>query len=427
MNNPLNQTLSLPCGEILDNRIAKSAMSEGLATVRGVPTDELANLYRLWSEGGAGLLLTGNIMIDAGHRERMRNIVIDGSPSSQMRNALANWAKAGKKSGNHFWAQLNHPGRQIAKVMNENPKAPSAIPVDMPGDVFGQPVEMTRDEIFEVIGKFASSASVVKEAGFTGVQIHSAHGFLLSQFLSPKSNHRKDRYGGSLENRARLLLEVVAKVRDTVGKEFPVSVKLNSTDFQRSGFTFEDSLQVAQWLEEAGIDLLEISGGNYEQPKLLGAEGVISEEVDVTEESTLRKEGYFSGFADSIRAAINIPVMVTGGVRKQLTMQQLIADGSVDMIGIARPMCVMPDAPKKLLAGLVELPCYENTLSYFPWWLSFIKFFKLARILDTFSKMHWFNCRIQELGSDGYANTQMSAKTSSKRYRESEQKLREQC
>ena len=305
----LNQPLHLPCGATLPNRFSKAAMTEGLATADGIPTPELERLYGIWSDGGAGMLLSGNIQIDRDHLERPGNVVIDRKPNKAMRAALASWAQAATRNGNHFWAQISHAGRQTQKIVNKTPKAPSAVKLGLPGGQFGEPVALTKAEIKSIVRRFGVCAAAVKEAGFTGVQIHSAHGYLLSQFLSPRSNQRTDSYGGDLANRARALLEAVASVRAAVGPEFPVSVKLNSADFQKGGFAFEDSLQVVQWLEQASVDLIEISGGTYEQPKLLGLEGMEEEEKQQVAESTMLREAYFVDFALAMQEKVSIPLM----------------------------------------------------------------------------------------------------------------------
>ena len=420
---PLQESLSLPCGATLANRIAKAAMTEGLATPNGLPTPELETLYGLWSDGGAGMLLSGNIQVDASHLERPGNVVIDREPDEQMKAALAAWAQAGTRQGNHFWAQISHAGRQTQKIVNPHPKAPSAVKLGLPGGQFGEPVALTETEIQELVGRFALCARVVKEAGFTGVQVHAAHGYLLSQFLSPRSNLRTDQYGGVLENRARMLLEVVRAVRESVGPSFPVAVKLNSADFQRGGFDFADSLQVAQWLQQEGVDLLEISGGTYEQPKLLGVEGI--EEVDPQEvaQSTQQREAYFVDFALAMREQVSIPFMVTGGFRRRDAMEQAIASGGADVIGLGRPMCVMTDAPEQLFNGLGELPRYENELSLFPSWLAFLNRSQTLRTLATFTVQYWFYAQIDELGHAGSAKPGMSVFSATRRLMASQKKL----
>ncbi len=408
MNNVLSQTLSLPCGVELPNRLAKAAMTEGLATPDGVPTPALERLYGLWSDGGAGMLLSGNIQIDADHLERPGNVVIDREPDETMRHALASWAQAATRNGNHFWAQISHAGRQTQKIVNPHPKAPSAVKVGLPGGQFGEPVALTVPEIEEIVRRFGVCAAAVKEAGFTGVQVHSAHGYLLSQFLSPRTNQRTDQYGGELANRARALLEIIAEVRKAVGPDFPVAVKLNSADFQKGGFAFEDSLQVAAWLEEASVDLIEISGGTYEQPKLMGLEGMEEEETQNVAQSTMMREAYFVDFAIAMQEKVNIPLMVTGGFRQRAAMEQAVAEGGADLIGLGRPMCVMTDAPAQLIGGLEELPRYEQELSLFPRWLSFLEGVKALRAVAGFAVQFWYYAQLDALGKEGRAAPSMS-------------------
>ena len=408
MTSLLAQPLTLPCGATVANRLSKAAMTEGLATADGVPTAELNRLYGIWSDGGAGILLSGNIQVDRDHLERPGNVVIDREPDEAMRAALASWAQAATRNGNHFWAQISHAGRQTQKIVNKAPKAPSAVKLGLPGGQFGQPVAMTEQDIVEVIRRFGLCAAAVKEAGFTGVQVHAAHGYLLSQFLSPRSNQRTDQYGGTLANRARALLEAVAAVRKAVGPKFPVSVKLNSADFQKGGFAFEDSLQVVQWLEQAGVDLIEISGGTYEQPKLLGLQGMEEEEQQQVASSTQLREAYFVDFAKAMQEKVNVPLMVTGGFRQRLVMEQALQTGSADIIGLGRPLCVMTDAPKQLFEGLDELPRYEESLSLLPNWLAFLTNIKLVRAMAGFAVQYWYYGQIDAIGRTGKANTELT-------------------
>ncbi len=397
----IEQTLTLPCGVVLKNRLCKAAMTEGLAGADGVPGTALNRLYSLWSEGGAGLLLSGNVQIDRDHLERPGNVVVDGEPDDTTKAALSAWARAGTRAGNHFWAQLSHAGRQCQKIINPNPKAPSAIKLGLPGGQFGEPVAMTEADIEAVITGFARCARILKDAGFTGVQLHSAHGYLLSQFLSPRSNQRDDRWGGDLENRARLLMASVAAVRTAVGPDFPIGVKLNSADFQRGGFDFTESLQVAKWLEAAGVDLLEISGGTYEQPRLLNVAGIEPVEDQAIAQSTRSREAYFVDFAQAMRQELNMPLMVTGGLRRRDAMEDALESGSADVIGIGRPMCVMTDAPKRLLSGTEELPRYEDTLSLLPGWLKPLEKLNLIKTLATFAVQYWYYQQLFILGETG--------------------------
>lgn len=414
MSVSLSDSLVLPCGVSLPNRICKAAMTEGLAAPDGCPTPALENLYGIWSDGGAGLLLSGNVIIDRDHLERPGNVIVDRQLSDKKRDALASWAKAATRNGNQFWAQISHAGRQTQKIVNAHPKAPSAVKLGLPGGQFGEPEALTEAEIANIIQGFAHCAATLKEAGFTGVQLHAAHGYLLSQFLSPRSNQREDQYGGSLENRARLLLEVYHAVREIVGADFPVAVKLNSADFQKGGFDFNESLQVATWLQEAGIDLIEVSGGTYEQPKLLDLEGVEPVEEQAVAASTLAREAYFVDFTKAMRETLTVPLMVTGGLRRRDAMEEALNEGGADVIGIGRPMCVMTDAPKRLLAGEVELPRYEKQLSLLPAWLGFLNHLKLFRTIGAFATQYWYYEQIALIGEHGKAANDLSVMKATK-------------
>ena len=404
----IEQPLTLPCGASLPNRLCKAAMTEGLADPLGQATPALTQLYGLWSDGGAGLLLSGNVQIDGGHLERPGNVIIDSEPGEEAMSALRRWAEAGKRGGNHFWAQISHAGRQCQKMVNPHPKAPSAVKLGLPGGQFGEPVAMFEADIEAVIAGFARCARVLKNAGFTGVQLHAAHGYLLSQFLSPRSNQRKDQWGGSLENRARALLESVRAVRDAVGPSFPVGVKLNSADFQRGGFDFEESLQVAKWLEAESVDLLEISGGTYEQPRLLNVDGIEPVEDQSVKASTKAREAYFVDFAQAMRKELTMPLMVTGGLRRLDAMEDALASGSADVVGIGRPLCGMPKAMNELLSGAAELPRFENQLSLLPSWLKFLEGINLFKTIGTFATQYWYYEQISILGHTGEIDPQLS-------------------
>ena len=412
--NTLSSPLTLPCGVTVPNRICKAAMTEGLATPQGLPSPQLNRLYGLWSDGGAGILLSGNIQVDKDHLERPGNVIVDSAPNNEMQAALASWAEAGTRNGNHFWAQISHAGRQTQTNVNKQPKAPSAVTVGLPGGQFGKPVALTESEIVDLIDRFGICAKACQEAGFTGVQVHSAHGYLLSQFLSPRTNLRDDRYGGSLENRARMLLEIVEAIRSAVGPSFPIAVKLNSADFQKGGFEFADSIQVAKWLEAASVDLIEISGGTYEQPQLLGVEGMEEVAEQDVRESTIAREAYFVDFALAMQQEVSIPLMVTGGFRLKSAMEEALQNGA-DVIGIGRPLCVMTDAPNRLMSDLDELPRYESELTFFPSWLEFLNRFKALRALSTFGVQFWFYAQLELLGQTGSTQPNMSTMTASKR------------
>lgn len=405
----LAATLRLPCGAELKNRLAKGAMTEGLATPDGVPTEALARLYQCWAEGGAGMLLTGNVIIDRDHLERPGNVVIDKKPSAEMMAALKAWAKAGTVNGTHLWMQISHGGRQTQTLVNPTPKAPSAVKLGLPGGQFGTPVPLTEDEIKDLIQRFAIAAKAAKDAGFTGVQIHAAHGYLISQFLSPRSNQRTDQWGGSLENRARFLMESVRAVRKAVGKAFPVSVKLNSADFQRGGFAFEESLQVARWLEAEGLDLLEISGGSYEQPRMMDLDGMEEVEDQKVPASTAAREAYFVDFAKAMKAELKtLPLMVTGGFRTRAAMDHALATGGADLIGLGRPLCGAPYACNDLLNGAADIPRFEKQLHLLPGWLRWLEGINMVRALAGFGVQFWYYAQIYALGETGKTDPKKS-------------------
>ena len=254
---------------MLRNRVGKAAMEEGMAGAGQLPDERLFSLYRRWGAGGAGLLITGNVMVHAEALTGPGGVVLD--ESSPLAPFTA-WAEAAKSGGAAVWMQINHPGRQVPAAQPGVAWAPSAVSVDLGrhSGRFARPVAMTAAQIEATIARFAVTASRAEDAGFDGVEIHAAHGYLLSQFLSPLVNKRTDAWGGSLENRARMLLDVVRAVRASVSPSFAVAVKLNSADFQRGGFDLDDARRVITMLEPLGVDLVELSGGSYESPAMSG-------------------------------------------------------------------------------------------------------------------------------------------------------------
>lgn len=334
----LTQPLCLPNGRVIRNRLAKAATSETLATYANNPTPSLVRLYQRWASSGIGLLITGNVMIDRRALGEPGNVVIEDEVDLPL---LQQWARSATDQGASIWVQLNHPGKQSTKGLNAGNLAPSAVPFskDMAA-LFETPREATVAEIKDIIRRFGRSAAICKKAGFSGVQIHAAHGYLINQFLSPHHNQRNDEWGGTAEKRRRFLLAVYAEIRQQVGSNFPVAIKLNSADFQRGGFTEEESLATVQALVDAGIDLVEISGGTYET-------GVAQPQ----KASSLAREAYFIEFAEKVRAAVPVPLMVTGGFRSVAGMDAALRSGAVDVVGVARLMVIDPDAPAALLQG----------------------------------------------------------------------------
>ncbi|MBD3655944.1 NADH:flavin oxidoreductase/NADH oxidase family protein [Marinobacter sp.] len=340
----LSAPLRFRNGSVLPNRFAKSAMSETLGTIDNHPTRELATVYRAWAEGGSGLSITGNVMIDRHHIGEPKNVVVEDATDLEL---LSAWAKAGQVGGAQIWMQLNHPGKQSPKLLNRAPVAPSAVAFRKElRSMFATPRALTGAEIEDIIRRFARSAEVAKQAGFDGVQIHGAHGYLVSQFLSPHHNQRTDEWGGSAQKRQRFVLEVYRAIRLACGDDFNIGIKLNSADFQRGGFTEDESLAVIEALVAEGIDLVEISGGNYENPAM--AKGGDGGEVKA---STRAREAYFLAFAEQVRQRVDVPLMVTGGFRTAEGMAGAVASGATDLVGLARPLVVEPDLPRRIMAG----------------------------------------------------------------------------
>ena len=358
----IQSELRLPCGAILKNRLAKAAMTEGLADAQNRVTERHYTLYRRWAKNGFGLMLTGNVHGDRRQLERPGNIAIDGNGGFEQLRKLA---RIGTQDGAHFWMQINHPGRQTSAGVHPRPLAPSAITLPMPMAEPGEAQAMTREQIQDVTRRFVHVATVARETGFTGVQIHAAHGYLLSNFLSPLANTRDDEYGGSLENRARLLMEILAATRKALGADFPISVKLNSADFQRGGFGEDESMQVVRWLGDAGLDLLEISGGNYEQMQMVGMGDEAATAGRKLSASTAAREAYFLDYARKVRPLVQMPLMITGGMRSAAVMNETLVSDACDVIGLGRPVCTDPeDSGTQLLRGeSAEASAIERRLS----------------------------------------------------------------
>jgi 2,4-dienoyl-CoA reductase-like NADH-dependent reductase (Old Yellow Enzyme family) len=333
----LAQPLTLPNGTKLKNRLAKSAMSEQLGTKTNGPTEGLARLYETWSQGGAGLLITGNVMVDRRALGEPGNVVLEDARDQDL---FARWARAGAVDGTQTWVQLNHPGRQSPRVASKEPVAPSAVPLEGMGGAFAKPRALEEREIHDIIGRFATSARLAVDAGFAGVQIHGAHGYLVSQFLSPRTNLREDGWGGTPEKRRRFLLEIAKAIRAAIGPSKSVGLKLNSADFQRGGFSEEESMDVVRSLE--GIDLLEISGGTYEASTW---------QEGKKRPSTLAREAYFLEYAEKVREVAKMPLLLTGGFRSAAAMAKAVASGAIHVCGLARPLAVEPDLPRRLLSG----------------------------------------------------------------------------
>ncbi|MFF1398474.1 NADH:flavin oxidoreductase/NADH oxidase family protein [Streptomyces sp. NPDC058287] len=334
MTSELFSPLSLRSGQVLGNRIAKAAMEENMAGDGQLPDEQLFTLYRRWAAGGTGLLITGNVMVHAEALTGPGGVVLDEHAPLK---PFSDWAKAGKSGGGAIWMQINHPGRQVASDMPGVVWGPSDVGVSLGkhSSRFGRPTAMTPKQIKDTVARYAVTAHRAEQAGFDGVEIHAAHGYLLSQFLSPLVNKRTDRWGGSLENRARMLLDIVRAVRAAVSPSFAVAVKLNSADFQRGGFDAEDARQVIEMLEPLGVDLVELSGGSYESPAMTGRPA---------DDRTQAREAYFLDLAKDLVKTSRLPLMLTGGITRRNTAERVL-DSGVAVIGMGTALAVTPDLP----------------------------------------------------------------------------------
>lgn len=333
---PVYTPFILPNGSQLPNRLAKAAMEENMAVDGHLPGEAIYDLYRTWSKGGTGLLITGNVMVDHMAMTGPGGISLE---SDTPITPFIKWAQAAKRNNSKVWMQINHPGRQVYAAMGGKVLSPSDIPLNM-GDhskLFGQPTAMTESEIADLIQRFTTTATRAIEAGFDGVQIHAAHGYLLSQFLSPLTNQRQDQWGGALKNRARLLYEIVKSVKAALPAKAALAVKLNSADFQRGGFDSDEALSVVKQLEKMKVDLVELSGGSYESPAMQGI---------TKDDRTLEREAYFLSFAKEIAKQTNIPIMTTGGICRLEVANNVIEEG-VDLVGMGRALAFYPNLPNQ--------------------------------------------------------------------------------
>ena len=316
-------------GKTAKNRIFKSAMEEQLAQ-NDQPSEKLVRLYDTWAKGGAGVLVTGNVMVAESGKGSINDVVISDDRSLEM---LKKWAKAGTQNDTLLIMQINHAGKQSPAVVNKTPLAPSAVPLVGMDGFINPPRELTADEINGLIQQFVQTAKIAEQAGFSGVQIHAAHGYLISQFLSPHHNRRQDQWGGSLENRMRFLLETYTAIRAAVGKDFLVGVKLNSADFQKGGFDESESVQVVQKLSEMGIDFIEVSGGNYESPQT---------------RSLLYRLRRKSPCSQPSSADYHRRLSFTRA------MEDALSSSHLDLVGVARPFALVTDLVNKMQNGTYQ-------------------------------------------------------------------------
>ena len=380
----LFQSFTFPNGKTAKNRFFKSAMEEQLAK-HNQPTQTLVRLYDTWAKGGIGISVTGNVMVAENGKGSINDVVITDERSM---DTLKAWAKAGTQNDTLLIMQINHAGKQSPKVINPVPVAPSAVALKGMDGFINPPRALADNEIETIIQQFIQTAKIAEQAGFSGVQIHGAHGYLVSQFLSPHHNQRTDKWGGSLENRMRFLVEIYQGIRAVVRPEFLVGLKLNSADFQKGGFDETDSIQVVQKMSELGIDFIEISGGNYESPEMLTAKA-----------STKQREAFFIDYAEKARKVSQVPLIITGGFRSEQAMNDALNSGHLDFIGIARPLALMPDLPNQIKNGTYQIITTERIKTGFA---------PVDKKLGAVLEMDWYMYQMALIGRGKQPNPKLS-------------------
>ncbi|KAJ9606386.1 hypothetical protein H2200_009347 [Cladophialophora chaetospira] len=358
---PLGEPLKFEfSGRIAPNRFMKAAMTEQLCSwhkeipeKRGLPTRNLCRVYERWGQGDIGMIVTGNVMIFCDYLESVGDPVVppDAPFSGKRFEAFKEWAHSVKKNGSLMVAQVSHPGRQCHMYFQAHPVAASAVPYDFSGPrrplQFYDPHAASQEEIDAIIDSFAHAAEYLEKAGFDGIQLHAANGFLLSGFLSASTNLRTDKYGGSIENRMRIHLEIEQAIRKRVSPNFILGIKINSTEFQETAFTPQEANTVCLAFEKHHFDFVELSGGSSE--KLMTGNQHQGEKV---RESTRKREAYFQAFAEQIVPGLTkTKVYITGGLRTVGGMIRAL--DTVDGIGLARPLCQEFELCKKILEGQV--------------------------------------------------------------------------
>ncbi len=327
-------SLTLPSGLTVKNRLVKAAMEENMAAAMQLPSTELMRLYQTWAKGGVGLIITGNVMIDHLAMTGPGGVALEKNTNL---TPFRDWANAAKQNNCKVIMQINHPGRQVFKKLGGKTLSASDVAVNLGkhSHLFATPKAMSEQDITDTIERFATTANQAQSAGFDGVEIHAAHGYLLSQFLSPLTNKRADKWGGSIENRSRLLLSVIDAIKSKVSNQFSVSVKLNSADFQRGGFDVKDAKTVLSLLADKQLDFVELSGGSYEAPAMQGK---------TADDSTLAREAYFLEFAKQLVQQAKMPIMVTGGISR-LEVAERVLDSGISLVGMASALATSPNLP----------------------------------------------------------------------------------
>ncbi|KAH6869318.1 NADH:flavin oxidoreductase/NADH oxidase [Thelonectria olida] len=405
----VSRPFTLKNGVELPNRLVKASTAEGLADENFLPTEALIAAYRAWAEGGWGLVLTGNVQVDPRYLGQPTDIAYNEAVGyDTMLESWKKWAAACSYNTSRTVVQINHPGRQSpagagTRGFFAKSIAPSPVPLSLGKEffprlmstlIFGTPREMTQQEIKEAVGRFASTARLAAEAGFAGVELHAAHGYLLAQFLSAKTNQRSDEYGGSAAARAKIVVEVIQAVRAVVPRDFIVGIKLNSVDHQ-SATALGDGLLQLKLITDAGIDFLEVSGGTYEDPQLVAGTHTNTKKVTAKERT---REAFFLEFARTIRKELTgLPLIVTGGFRSRKVMEAALQDDALDLIGMARPAILNPSVPTNTILNTAveekDAKAYARLIEP-PWLLK-----KIGNVvIGAGAETMWYGKQIAKMG-----------------------------
>jgi 2,4-dienoyl-CoA reductase-like NADH-dependent reductase (Old Yellow Enzyme family) len=323
-------------GMRLANRFVRSATWEGMAGEDGACTARLVEVYRSLAEGQVGLIITSHAYV---RKDGQAGLFQIGIYDDYLKDGMTQVTEVVHEAQGRIVAQISHAGFFAnSKLSGVTPLAVS------PAEKYGKSPRriLTEKEIHEIAVSFGQAARRAKDAGFDGIQLHGAHGYLMSQFLSPAFNKRTDSYGGAVENRARALIETLAEVRSAVGRDYPVLIKLNSEDFLEEGLALDDSLKVGRMLQEAGIDAIEVSGGTIVSKNLEPSRpGIKSEE----------KEAYFRTASKAFKDALDVPIILVGGIRSPSLAEELLAEGYADYLAMSRPFIREPDLVKRWASG----------------------------------------------------------------------------
>ena len=337
---------------VLKNRFVRSATWEGLATVKGEATPKLIEMMTSLAKGGVGLIISSHSYVSQEGQGTPWQL---GIYDDKLIPRLQEMVSAVHENSTKIIMQLAHAGLHAQMALTGQP----ALAVsEIEGFQKENMKALTSEGIHRLVLSYAQAARRAKEAGFDGLEIHSAHGYLLSQFLSPAYNTRNDEYGGSIENRVKIHLQIYDAIREVVGADYPILIKMNCADFIDNGLTIDDSLKAARIFSDAGFDAIEISGGIIRSKKLSPSRSGIT---------TQEKEAYFKGYAENFKRNIKVPLVLVGGLRSFEVAEKILAEGTADYISMSRPLIREPNLINRWKEGdLRKAECKSDNLCFNP-------------------------------------------------------------